>query len=58
MRLPPVVDAKTKAPKPNPADPIYFDTRVSKKVDFHSFRRAYNTALARAGVNMCAFRPS
>jgi integrase len=25
---------------------------VSKRVDFHSFRRAYNTALAGAGVNV------
>jgi hypothetical protein len=37
---------------PNPADPIYFDTLVSRRVDFHSFRRAYNTALAGAGVNV------
>lgn len=51
VRLPPVLDADGKS-APNPADPIYFDTRVSKRVDFHSFRRAYNTALARAGVNM------
>jgi integrase len=37
---------------PNPGDPLYFDTQVSRRVDFHSFRRAYNTALARAGVNL------
>jgi integrase len=51
VRLPPVV-GKDGKPAPNPADPLYFDTRVSKRVDFHSFRRAYNTALARAGVNV------
>jgi integrase len=51
VRLPPVPDKDGK-PVPNPADPIYFDTRISKRVDFHSFRRAYNTALARAGVNL------
>jgi hypothetical protein len=37
---------------PNPGDPIYSDTPVSRRVDFHSFRRAYNTALAVAGVNV------
>jgi integrase len=37
---------------PNPADPLYFDTAVTRKVDFHSFRRAFNTALAEAGVNV------
>jgi integrase len=52
VRLPPVVDPKTKKPAPNPADPIYFDTPVSRHVDFHSFRRAYDRALARVGVNM------
>jgi len=62
-RLPPVEVKATSTPNgkgeptgtklvPNPADPIYYDTTVSRRVDFHSFRRAYNTALARAGVNM------
>lgn len=37
---------------PNPADPLYFETDTSLPVDFHSFRRAYNTALAAAGVNV------
>jgi integrase len=37
---------------PNPADPLFFDTKVSRKVDFHSCRRAFNTALAEAGVNV------
>jgi|HubBroStandDraft_1064217.scaffolds.fasta_scaffold154025_2 hypothetical protein len=37
---------------PHPGDPIYSDTPVSRRVDFHSFRRAYNTALAGAGVNV------
>ncbi len=50
VRLPPVlVDGK---PVPHPGDPIYSDTPVSRRVDFHSFRRAYNTALAGAGVNV------
>jgi integrase len=62
-RLPPVEVEVTSTPngkgepkgtklEPNPADPLFFDTRSSRKVDFHSFRRAYNTALARAGVNI------
>jgi integrase len=51
VRHPPVTDDDGK-PVPNPADPIYFDTPVSRRVDFHSFRRAYNTALAGAGVNV------
>jgi integrase len=37
---------------PNPADPLYFETATTLPVDFHSFRRAYNTALAEAGVNV------
>ncbi len=37
---------------PNPRDPLYFETDTSLPVDFHSFRRAFNTALADAGVNM------
>ncbi|MFT3769645.1 MAG: tyrosine-type recombinase/integrase [Minicystis sp.] len=36
---------------PNPHDPLYFETPTSLPVDFHSFRRAFNTALATAGVN-------
>ena len=51
MRHPPVTGRDGKA-APNPADPLYFDTPVSRRVDFHSFRRAYNTALAEAGVNV------
>ena len=39
-------------PAPNPLDPLYFETETSLPVDFHSFRRAYNTALAEAGVNV------
>ncbi len=37
---------------PNPRDPLYFETPTSLPVDFHSFRRAFNTALAAAGVNV------
>lgn len=37
---------------PNPADPLYFETATTRQVDFHSFRRAFNTALAEAGVNV------
>jgi integrase len=37
---------------PNPADPLYFETETSQPVDFHSFRRAFNTALAAADVNL------
>jgi len=51
VRLPPGVDAEGKA-IPHPGDPLYSDTPVSRRVDFHSFRRAYNTALAGAGVNV------
>jgi integrase len=39
-------------PAPNPRDPLYFETATSLPVDFHSFRRAFNTALAEAGVNV------
>jgi len=51
VRLPPVTDAEGKA-TPNPADPLYFDTPVSRRMNFHSMRRAYNRALAGAGVNL------
>ena len=37
---------------PNPGDPLYFETATTLPVDFHSFRRAFNTALAEAGVNV------
>ena len=37
---------------PHPRDPLYFETPTSLPVDFHSFRRAFNTALAIAGVNV------
>lgn len=37
---------------PNPHDPLYFETATTLPVDFHSFRRAFNTALAEAGVNV------
>jgi hypothetical protein len=30
---------------------IHNDTPISKRVDFHSFRRAFATSLAEAGVN-------
>jgi integrase len=39
-------------PAPNPHDPLYFESATSMPVDFHSFRRAFNTALAAAGVNV------
>ena len=39
-------------PAPNPRDPLYFETSTTLAVDFHSFRRAFNTALAGAGVNV------
>jgi integrase len=38
-------------PAPNPRDPLYFETPSSRPVDFHSFRRAFATALARTNVN-------
>ncbi len=37
---------------PNPRDPLYYATPSTLPVDFHSFRRAFNTALAEAGVNV------
>jgi integrase len=37
---------------PNPRDPLYFETETTLPVDFHSFRRAFSTALAEAGVNV------
>ena len=55
MRLPPVkdqTDPNGERLKPNPADPLYFETATTLPVDFHSFRRAFNTALAEAGVNV------
>jgi hypothetical protein len=40
-------------PCPNSAsDPLYNDTPTTPRVDFHSFRRAFNTPLAEAGVNV------
>lgn len=33
-------------------DPLYFETAVTQPVDFHSFRRGFNTALAEAGINV------
>ncbi len=32
-------------------DPLYTETAVSRRVDFHSFRRGFSTALANAGIN-------
>jgi hypothetical protein len=37
---------------PNPSDPLYYETATTLPVDFHSFRRAFNTALAGANVNV------
>jgi integrase len=51
VRLP-AVKAADGSPAPNPADPIYFDTRTSRRMNFHSLRRAYSRALARADVSM------
>ena len=51
MRLPPVTGGDSK-PVPNPGDPFYFDTPVSRRVNFHSMRRAYGRALSAANVNM------
>ncbi len=36
---------------PNPADPLYYETAMTLPVDFHSFRRAFKTALAEADVS-------
>ncbi len=33
------------------SDPVYNETAWSLPVDFHSFRRAFSTGLAEAGVN-------
>ena len=37
---------------PSPRDPLYFETATTLPVDFHSFRRAFASALAEAGVNV------
>jgi hypothetical protein len=37
---------------PNPRDPLYFETAMTLPVDFHSFRRAFNTALAEADISV------
>jgi integrase len=37
---------------PNPLDPLYYEQARTLAVDFHSFRRAYNTALAASGINV------
>jgi len=37
---------------PDARDPLYFETASTLPVDFHSFRRAFNTGLAEAGVNV------
>jgi len=37
---------------PDPSDPLYFETETTLPVDFHSFRRAFASALAEAGVNV------
>ena len=34
------------------SDPLYSDTSMSRRVDFHSFRRAFASALADAGINV------
>ena len=39
-------------PAPNPHDPLYFETASTLPVDFHSFRRAFASALAESGVNV------
>jgi integrase len=45
--------AEEPEPCPNFAsDPLYDETETTLPVDFHSFRRAFNTALAEAGVNV------
>ena len=49
---PDVSPTKRKACCPELAsDPVYNETGWSLPVDFHSFRRAYSTGLAEAGVN-------
>ncbi len=64
VRMPPVEVRKTikvgqkRTPRevvqlaPNPRDPLYNDTTTTLRVDFHSFRRAFSTALAEADVNV------
>jgi integrase len=37
---------------PDARDPLYNETSSTRPVDFHSFRRAFNTALAEVGVNV------
>lgn len=37
---------------PDERDPLYFETASTLPVDFHSFRRAFASALADAGVNV------
>jgi hypothetical protein len=44
--------AKGTKPAPNPRDPLYYETDTTLPVDFHSFRRAFSTALAEAGVTV------
>jgi integrase len=48
------ISASTRQGKiaPNPRDPLYFETATTLPVDFHSFRRAFASALAEAGVNV------
>ncbi len=38
--------------EPNAADPLYCETATTLPVDWHSFRRAFSSALADAGVNV------
>jgi integrase len=55
VRMPPVevaTDEGGTRTEPNPRDPLYNETATTLPVDFHSFRRAFNTALAEAGVNV------
>jgi integrase len=55
VRVAPVVDETDPQRKrilPNPNDPLFHETATTLPVDFHSFRRAFNTALAEAGVNV------
>src|SRR5580700_4765888 len=37
---------------PSPRDPLYLETATTLPVDSHSFRRAFASALAQAGVNV------
>ena len=37
---------------PNLRDPLYYETASTLPVDFHSFRRAFASALAEAGVHV------